>query len=126
MTDQESHSHSLLSPENLCALVLAIGKLEGSALEKTPCHTSSLTGSNYIQEVLASKNPHRIRDVLRMPGFAFTSLCQWMINHDLLTDGSGTVGIEEQLAIFMRIVGQKSSNRDTQERFQHSGETISR
>ncbi len=35
------------------------------------------------------------------------------------------VSIEEQLAIFLHIVGRNSSNRSAQERFQHSGATIS-
>ncbi|KAK1257188.1 hypothetical protein QJS04_geneDACA024915 [Acorus gramineus] len=34
--------------------------------------------------------------------------------------------IEEQLAIFLTIVGHNSTNRYCQDRFQHSGETISR
>ncbi|GAA0147370.1 hypothetical protein LIER_36504 [Lithospermum erythrorhizon] len=36
------------------------------------------------------------------------------------------MGIEEQLAIFLSVVGQNKTNREMQERFQHSGETISR
>ncbi|CAI0401887.1 unnamed protein product [Linum tenue] len=34
--------------------------------------------------------------------------------------------IEEQLAIFLNIIGHNERNRVIQERFQHSGETISR
>ncbi|KAK1257975.1 hypothetical protein QJS04_geneDACA010324 [Acorus gramineus] len=34
--------------------------------------------------------------------------------------------IEEQLAIFLTIVGHNTTNRYCQDRFQHSGETISR
>ncbi|KNZ53685.1 uncharacterized protein VP01_3165g2, partial [Puccinia sorghi] len=34
--------------------------------------------------------------------------------------------LEEQVAIFLYIVGHSSSNRATQDRFQHSGKAISR
>jgi hypothetical protein len=34
--------------------------------------------------------------------------------------------VEEQVAIFLYVVGQAASNHATQDCFQHSGETISR
>ncbi|KAL0444260.1 UNVERIFIED_CONTAM: hypothetical protein Slati_2148700 [Sesamum latifolium] len=43
----------------------------------------------------------------------------------MLRDTAGVM-IEEQLAIFLNIVGHNERNRVIQERFQHSGETISR
>jgi hypothetical protein len=42
------------------------------------------------------------------------------------TELTKTVSVEEAVAIFLYIVGRGASNRDAQERFQHSGETISR
>ena len=36
------------------------------------------------------------------------------------------MAIEEQIALFLYILGQPGSIRNAQERFQHSGETISR
>ena len=36
------------------------------------------------------------------------------------------MSVEEQLAIFLEIVGENASNRMAQERFQRSGDTISR
>lgn len=36
------------------------------------------------------------------------------------------VSVEERCAIFLYIVGNNASNRSAQERFQHSGETITR
>jgi hypothetical protein len=38
---------------------------------------------------------------------------------------SKLLSLDEQLAIFLYIVGQNATNRQTQDRFQHSGETIS-
>ncbi|KNZ50720.1 uncharacterized protein VP01_4274g2 [Puccinia sorghi] len=37
---------------------------------------------------------------------------------------SKLLNMDEQLAIFMIIVGQGATNRQTEDRFQHSGETI--
>ncbi|KAI8531272.1 hypothetical protein RHMOL_Rhmol11G0123600 [Rhododendron molle] len=34
------------------------------------------------------------------------------------------ISVQEQVAIFLWIVGQRANNRNAQERFQHSGETI--
>ena len=45
------------------------------------------------------------------------------LNHDPVCK---RLSIYKQLAIFMFIVGQGASNRQAQDRFQHSGETISR
>jgi hypothetical protein len=45
------------------------------------------------------------------------------IDHDPATK---LLSMDEQLAIFLYIVGQNASNRQAQDRFQHSGETISK
>lgn len=60
-----------------------------------------------------------------MPLSTFQRLCTHLEVSGAL-QSTARVSVEEQVAIFMRIVGKKSSNRDTQDRFQHSGETISR
>jgi hypothetical protein len=49
-----------------------------------------------------------------------------LMRERLLLNDSREVTVEEQLAMFMRIIGQNASNRDTQERFQHSRDTISK
>jgi chromosome condensin MukBEF MukE localization factor len=41
-------------------------------------------------------------------------------------DSTRRMSIEERVGIFLFIVGLGASNREAQERFQHSGETISR
>ena len=55
----------------------------------------------------------------------FQGLCQLMREGSLLHD-TRRVKIEEQLVMFLFIVGHSARNRLVQERFQHSGETISR
>ncbi len=82
-----------------------------------------MSGSDYVRELLES-NERRIQEVLRMPRSTFIELCELMKKKNFLK--IQRVSIEEQLAIFLHIVGGNCSNRSAQERFQHSGETISR
>ena len=56
----------------------------------------------------------------------FTELCDWMV-----TGGGGLkpgekVTIEQQIAIFLSVVGHSCSNREVQERFQISGYTVTK
>jgi hypothetical protein len=62
---------------------------------------------------------------IRMPITVFEDLCTWL-RKNTEVDGTKGLDIEESVAIFLYIVGRNASNRDAQERFQHSGETISR
>jgi len=93
---------------------------------KQPCRTSILGGRDYIKEVLSSDvNPTWIYDVFRMPSETVTLLINELSQQNLLHD-SPLVSKEEKLAMFMSIVAKGQSNRTVQERFQHSGETVSR
>lgn len=122
MSDTESSS--LLNPQTLCQLALTIAKYESSLLNKNP-RIPSQTGDAYLKEVLACGNHNRIQHVLRMPLSTFEHLSKWMHERKILISGK-RVSVEEQLAIFLSIVGKNWSNREAQERFQHSGDTISR
>jgi len=51
-------------------------------------------------------------------------LCNEMVEHDLKS--SKYMGVEEMVAMFLVVVGHGVGNRMIQERFQHSGETVSR
>jgi len=93
---------------------------------KTPCRTSALTGRDYVNEVMAPNvNPVRFYEVFKMPKRVLNILIDSLIEQQLLGN-SPRVSIEEKIAIFMSIVTRPASNRLAQERFQHSGETISR
>lgn len=116
---------SLLTPEKLLAIATLVAQYETPFYDKTPSHTSVLTGSRYVEELLSSKNHQRILDVLRMPLATFLALRDWCIDHDYLQT-TRSMSVEEQLAIFLKIVGENASNRMAQERFQRSGDTISR
>lgn len=85
---------------------------------------TGLPGGVYIQELLDSDNQERIKQVLRMTKPTFFALRDWLVHHTELRKGDMTV--EEKLAIFLHITSRPASNRDTQERFSHSGETVSR
>ena len=91
--------------------------------DKEPCRTSVLTGHAYTRELL---NGHSIRfqEVVTMQHNTFHCLC-----YDLrgvgLTDTRGVM-VEEQLLTFLYIISEPVGNRNAQERFQHSGETIHR
>ncbi|CAI0401884.1 unnamed protein product [Linum tenue] len=70
--------------------------------------------------------PHELcREMFRMDKHVFHKLCSILRQRGLLRDTCGVM-IEEQLAIFLNIIGHNERNRVIQERFQHSGETISR
>ncbi|KAI3864288.1 hypothetical protein MKX03_006121 [Papaver bracteatum] len=81
-------------------------------VEKTIFHDSILSGSAHVDEVLNGHDA-RCQDSFRME------------KHDLLRHSNG-VRVEEKVAIFMLAIGHNERNRILQERFQHSGETISR
>src|SRR5947199_10740467 len=86
--------------------------------------TSPLSGHQYIQELLKS-HPNRIQEVLRMKLEVFQFLCIELKTKGLRDSRYG-ITVEEQVAMFLFSVAWPASNRDVQERFQHSGETVSR
>ncbi|KAE9444929.1 hypothetical protein C3L33_23173, partial [Rhododendron williamsianum] len=76
-----------------------------------------------------TKQPRRSRNEspcgTRMDKHVFQKLCGALRQKGMLRDTPGVM-IEELLGIFMNIVGHNERNRVIQERFEHSGETISR
>jgi hypothetical protein len=91
---------------------------------RRPMRTSPLSGSEYIQELLTCNHSERVQEVLRMKLKVFKFLRE-ELKHCGLHD-SKYITIDEQLAMFLYTVARNASNRDVQERFQHSGETVSR
>jgi hypothetical protein len=95
--------------------------------DKDPCRTSKLTGAEYIKE-LRNGHQRRAYEVFRMAINVFEDLCTWLRKKTTLEDATGdsNLTVEEKVGIFLYIVRRGASNRDAQERFQHSGETITR
>ena len=91
---------------------------------KHPCRTSSLQGRQWVRE-LQEGNPVRIFENLRMSAPVFQKLKRQLLNSGIL-EPTRNMGLDEMLAIFLFNVAHSSKNRDIQERFQRSGETISR
>ena len=95
-----------------------------SYIDKTPCHTSILSGAEYVQELL-NGHPDRIYDSFRMDKHVFQRLCCTLKSLQLLEDDRH-VGVQEVVAIFLYIVAHSERMRLAAERFQRSKDTIHR
>jgi hypothetical protein len=60
-----------------------------------------------------------------MPYQTFGNLVDYLKQHTPL-QRSRHISLEEKLMIFLSIVGQPMGNRGAQEKYQHSGDTISK
>ncbi|XP_074271774.1 uncharacterized protein LOC141595707 [Silene latifolia] len=93
-------------------------------IHKEPCMTSFLTGERWMNELL-SGNERRCFNMLRMNPDVFQQLC-----NDLETEyglcSSHRMSIIEKVGLYVYTLSKGASNRDVQERFQRSGETVSR
>ncbi|XP_059656218.1 uncharacterized protein LOC132303127 isoform X2 [Cornus florida] len=102
----------------------AAGYYYYNSITKQPCRSVSPSGSGFMTEIL--NGDHDVcREMFRMDKHVFHKLSETLRQRGMLRDTAGVM-IEEQLAIFLNIVGHNERNRVIQERFQHSGETISR
>ncbi|XP_074318297.1 protein ANTAGONIST OF LIKE HETEROCHROMATIN PROTEIN 1-like [Silene latifolia] len=91
---------------------------------KEPCMTSIFTGEIWMQEVL-NGHPIRCVNAFRMESSVFKQLCQDLqLNYE--SRGSNKMSVIEKVGVFIYIMALGVSNRDVCERFQRSGETISR
>jgi hypothetical protein len=84
--------------------------------------TSILSGHMWYMELM-SGNDNRFFEQLRMRKQVFRQLVFELTNNCGLTP-SKHIGVEESVATFLYMIGQASSYRNVQERFQHSGQTI--
>ncbi|OAV98950.1 hypothetical protein PTTG_25414 [Puccinia triticina 1-1 BBBD Race 1] len=120
---QKQKQHQLRRKMMALFIIILIGLRQWSKTIKQPYNDSILTGDAYVRHIL---NGNRLRaqamfqisiDVFRICSDELLSInCEPV---------SKLVSMDEQLAIFLYIVGQNATNRQTQDRFQHSGETIS-
>jgi hypothetical protein len=90
---------------------------------KTPYHTSALTGEGWVLELLGG-HPERIRNELGVHKNVFHDLVKSL--HNGGHGPSRLVSLEEKLAIFLYTCVTGLSLRHVSERFQHSTETISK
>jgi hypothetical protein len=111
-------------------LAMLAGGIYGAAVFKTvmkkPFHQSILSGEAYTQELLRLDNPRVILANVRMERHEFISLCTLLREQSLLSDTLKGISVEQQLHIFLYIVSRNATNQSAQDRFQYSGETMSR
>ncbi|XP_062085763.1 protein ALP1-like [Humulus lupulus] len=93
-------------------------------IEKTPCMNSSQTGHMWLMEILKG-HESRCYSMFRMEKDVFIKICDELeANYGF--KGSKRMCALEILGMFLFTLGHGAGNRLTQERFQHSGETVSR
>ncbi|XP_028793310.1 uncharacterized protein LOC114760549 [Neltuma alba] len=102
----------------------AAGYYYYNCITKQPHRSLSPRRCGFMTEMLNAHDDFS-REMLRMDKHVFHKLCDILRQRSLLRDTAGVM-IEEQLTIFLNIIGHNERNRVIQERFQHSGETISR
>ncbi|GMP47675.1 hypothetical protein CsSME_00015315 [Camellia sinensis var. sinensis] len=95
-------------------------------MNKTSCRTFILTGNAWICELYAG-HMGRFEENVCMPNEVFAALCETLVNDFGLQVPQHPHGlaVEESVAMFMHVLKGKQ-NQEIQERFQHSGETVSR
>jgi hypothetical protein len=108
----------------LAATATALVLAGSSPSAKIPKHTSILTGQQWVNELL-NGHPDRIREGLGMSKEIFRQLLKCLRQRCCLRSSRG-ISDAEQLAIFLHMAVVGASNRQLQERFQRSGDTISR
>ena len=91
--------------------------------DKTPYHTSALTGADWVCELL-NGHPERIHNELGVHKHIFLGLVAALEQHG--ETSSRHVYIEEQLAIFLYTSVTGLSLRHVSERFQRANETTSK
>lgn len=96
----------------------------GSYIAKELTHSLAANGTKFVDEVLNGPN-ERCLDNFRMDKHIFYKLCDILHCKGLLRH-TNRIKIEEQIAIFMFIIGHNLRTRAVQELFRYSGETISR
>lgn len=90
-----------------------------------PMRNCQLSGREYIAEVLNCDNIRRCQEVFRMKREVFQFLCSELQNKGGL-NVSRHIAVDEKVGMFLWTVARAASNRDVQEHFQHSGDTVSR
>jgi len=78
-----------------------------------------------MNEVLNCDNPRRCLEVFRMKVEVFQVLCATLASQGGLS-ASKHIAVDEKVGMFLWTVANAASNRQVQERFQHSGDTVSR
>ncbi|XP_062088984.1 uncharacterized protein LOC133795548 [Humulus lupulus] len=110
--------------QSICVTTCLIQHYYTTYIEKTPCMNSSQTGHMWLMEILQG-NESKYYRMFRMEKDVFIKLCNELeTNYEF--KGSKRMCALEILGMFLFTVGHGARNRLTQEKFQHSGETVRR
>jgi hypothetical protein len=91
--------------------------------ESSSLHLSVGSGIKYVED-LESQGPARTLNFLRMDSVTYLALVTWLLENTSLRDSRMT-SAREKLLMFLWTVGHDSKNRDLQECFSRSAETVS-
>jgi hypothetical protein len=124
--DQRLRIIRLLGMAGIIIIYTSIKCIEiyASRFNRTPLHTSRLTGDQWVQELIDG-HEERFYNEMGMSDAVFTQLLELLVREAGLRD-TRYVTAREQLAIFLHYVRRGLSNRALQERFQRSADTISK
>ena len=106
-------------PQHYIQLLMSIGNRQ----TRQPRWNSALTGQEYVLEQLQG-HPENLFEMCRMHRDTFEAIVQLIRVRNLLP--SSRVSAEESLMMFLRTIAHSDRNREIQDRFCHSGETVHR
>ncbi|KAL5538240.1 hypothetical protein UlMin_046208 [Ulmus minor] len=90
---------------------------------RVPQQVSNFSGHNRMIDLLHG-NDRRFVDILRMPKSCFVRLCDLLQQHGVRNTRS--LSVEEQVMMFLLVVGHGDSTRRSGYEWHHSTETVSR
>ena len=122
-SDDDDHDMSLNLFNGM--VVSALPHILRQPKPKEPQRTCTLSGQEWVEFLMAG-NQHTIKDILRMNTDTFQSLAHVLAEGGLLRMDKMRCGVEEQLAMFLFVCGQRVNMHLTGDRFQRSSETVSR
>lgn len=101
-----------------------IATIDMSMRTREPIRDSILSGPEWMREILYGHSD-RVYEAFRMQRHVFINLCDLLKARGWLED-SRYIRVDEQVGIFLSMICHKNTNRVLCERFQHSGQTISK
>ncbi|KAI3751494.1 hypothetical protein L2E82_22582 [Cichorium intybus] len=99
-------------------------KLASRKIGRIRDNTSALTGHAYTQELLNGSTT-QCQELMRLSREAFVLLCNHFKQRNWLQSGRA-ISVEENMAMFLTILGHNERFRMVKRRFQHSTETVHR
>ena len=104
----------------VAVVLAAVNAFRGNRIVQ---HNSLLTGDLYFKEIMATQNVNRFSQVALMDSETFTSVRQFLMKYGGLKK-SMYICAGQKLTILIYVL-RGHTNRETMERWQHSGATVS-